>query len=409
MDTPEQKRSADSEIHSQAEMDCAACAPRNTARDLAEIAAAFVILFAAFLLLQHFAVLPRGFTISDNMTYGLILLIGLAASISTCIAVTGGLLVAIAAKYNEAAGSAQGTARFQPHLFFNAGRILGYAFFGGLIGALGSALALSAGVNGALMIVASVIMIVIGLQMLRLLPPFGLARSLVPESFARRAQDFSQRQTNPAAFLFGASTFFLPCGFTQALQLYVLAKGSAAAGALTMLVFALGTLPALLSLSLLSSYARGGFQRYFLKLAGAAVVFLGLVNIEYGLVLTGSGVNVASVVDALRPTDRTADGRAVIVNGQQVVEMKVVGLDYEPHQFVVTQGVPVVWRISAEEAEGCGRVLIVPKLRIRKFLTPQATNVIVFTPDASGEIEFNCGMGMMTPNSKFTVVAGLRG
>ena len=82
--------------------------------------------------------------------------------------------------------------------------------------------------------------------------------------------------------MLGAATFFLPCGFTQALQLYVLAKASVAAGALTMLAFSLGTLPALLSLSAVSSFARGAFQRHFLKVAGVAVIVLGLMNIQYG-------------------------------------------------------------------------------------------------------------------------------
>ena len=83
------------------------------------------------------------------------------------------------------------------------------------------------------------------------------------------------------------STFFFPCGFTQALQLYVLSQASATTGALTMLVFALGTLPALLSLSAVTSFARGAVQRYLLKFAGALLILLSLVNIQYGLVLSG--------------------------------------------------------------------------------------------------------------------------
>ena len=88
---------------------------------------------------------------------------------------------------------------------------------------------------------------------------------------AQRIHGLAERGNNQTAFLLGGLTFFLPCGFTQALQLYVLAKGDVLTGALTMLAFALGTLPALLSLSALSSFAKGAFQRHFLKVAGAAV------------------------------------------------------------------------------------------------------------------------------------------
>jgi sulfite exporter TauE/SafE len=44
----------------------------------------------------------------------------------------------------------------------------------------------------------------------------------------------------------GALTFFLPCGFTLAMQAYAITTGSAMTGALTMMTFALGTAPGLL-------------------------------------------------------------------------------------------------------------------------------------------------------------------
>ena len=84
--------------------------------------------------------------------------------------------------------------------------------------------------------------------------------------------------------------------------------------------------------------------------------------------------------------------------------MKIVGLEYSPNRFSVQQGIPVSWRIDASEADGCAVVLIVPRLGIRRLLATSATNIIGFTPGEPGEIEFNCGMGMMTPDSKFTVV-----
>ncbi len=221
------------------------------------------------------------------MTLGLVFVIGLVASVSSCMAITGGLLLALAAKYNEMAvgGAAQ---RFLPHLSFNAGRLVGYAGFGALTGLVGSALMISPEVSAALTIAASVLMLAIGLQMLGLLPPLThLLR--MPRSLQHRVHDLVASKSGVAAFALGAATFFLPCGFTLALQLYVLAQGSPLHGALTMFVFALGTLPALLSLSMLSSFVTGRMQGYFLKLAGAAVIMLGFLNIQYGLVQAGSG------------------------------------------------------------------------------------------------------------------------
>jgi plastocyanin domain-containing protein len=83
--------------------------------------------------------------------------------------------------------------------------------------------------------------------------------------------------------------------------------------------------------------------------------------------------------------------------------MKVIGLEYRPNRFSIVEGIPVEWRIDAAEAEGCGRVLVVPALRITRLLSTREPTVIRFTPQESGEIAFNCGMLMMTPDSKFLV------
>lgn len=377
------------------------CAPAGAAgsgsrlRHFGEISAIFAVVAAAYLLLRRFDLLQGGLAVSDHLTYGLVFLIGLAASVSTCMAVTGGLLLAAAAKYDAVSAATAPATKFKLHLYFNAGRLVGYAVFGGVIGALGSALALSAEINGVLMLAASVIMVTIGLQLIGLLPSFGLAR-LVPASWLERARTNSTRQSGPAAFLLGVLTFFFPCGFTQALQLYVLSQASAVTGALTMLVFALGTLPALLSLSAVTSFVRGAAQRYLLKFAGALLILLSLVNIQYGLLLSG--------IETPRTLQTTRVDHVPISGGVQVASMKIVGLTYSPNRFSVQQGIPVSWRIDASEADGCGVVLIVPRLGIRRLLATNATNIIGFMPGEPGEIEFNCGMGMMTPDSKFTVI-----
>ena len=395
---------------------------RNTSGDYLEIGAIFLLLFGVYVALQQFDVLPRGVAISDNMSYALIFLVGLVASVTSCMAVTGGLLVAVAAKYSDANPDFTGIQKLKPHIYFNVGRIVSYTLLGSAVGALGSALTLSSEVNAALTILASVVMIVLGLQMLGLFPSLGRLQPRMPKAFAHKIHDLSGRESKAGAFLLGASTFFLPCGFTQALQLYVLAKASFVTGALTMLAFSLGTLPALLSLSALSSFASGKFQRHFLKCAGAAVVVLGFVNIQYGFVLAKTTVNTATVVDGEKfklqpapapeqsavaaprtPLSQLAEQTSPVVQ-KQIAVMKVVGFEYVPNRFIVAEGMPVEWRMNASEAAGCGRILIMPRLRLQKFLSASSTTFITFTPPHAGEFAFNCGMGMMTPNSKFIVL-----
>ena len=374
-------------------------AQHNSPRDYAEIAGLFIVFGGLAFALQHFGLMPRGLALSDTMSLGLVFLIGLVASVSSCMAVTGGLLVAASAAYNERTTGLSDFERLKPHLYFNAGRIISYTLLGGAIGALGSALTLSEKANGFLTIAASAIMIVLGLQMLGLLPRFGSV--LVPRSVTERVHSLASRKVAGGAFTLGALTFFLPCGFTQALQLYVLGKGSFATGALIMLVFALGTLPALLSLSALSSFAKGAFQRHFLRLAGAAVIILGVLNVQYGLVLAGLGGSGTSSAGA----DTEAPVHATQQDGRQVVTMRVVDFTYMPAVFEVKQGIPVEWRIDASEAVGCGLVILAPRLGIRRLLSSNSTSVITFTPRQTGEFQFNCGMGMMSPwESRFIVV-----
>src|SRR4030081_1088545 len=140
---------------------------KNSPRDYVEIAAAFLIIVAILLVLGQLDLLPRQFGVSETMSYGLVFIIGLVASVSSCIAITGGLLVAVAAKYNEATDDLAPIRRVKPHIYFNAGRIISYTLLGGAIGALGAALTLSPGVNGLLTLVASAIMVLLGLQMVK--------------------------------------------------------------------------------------------------------------------------------------------------------------------------------------------------------------------------------------------------
>ena len=199
---------------------------KNSSRDYLEIGAASLIVIAIIIALRQLDLLPRQFGVSETMSYGLVFVIGLVASVSSCIAVTGGLLVAVAAKYNEATANLTSMQRMKPHIYFNAGRILSYTLLGGVIGTLGSALTLSPEINGLLTLIASAVMILLGLQMLKLLPALTRFLPTMPKSFGHFIHDLAERDANGGAFVLGAATFFLPCGFTQALQLYVLAKGS---------------------------------------------------------------------------------------------------------------------------------------------------------------------------------------
>jgi plastocyanin domain-containing protein len=119
-------------------------------------------------------------------------------------------------------------------------------------------------------------------------------------------------------------------------------------------------------------------------------------------------MNAASVTPDKPPVEMSPP-KMTATQGKQVVVMRIDGFSYIPNRFTVKQGVPVEWRIDASEAAGCGRFLIAPRLGIRKVLSDRSTTTISFVPQEVGDFGFNCGMGMMTPGSKFTVVPNARG
>lgn len=384
-----------------------AVAHKNTITDYLQIGWIFLVIVSLYYILKQFDFLPT-FSISENMSYGLIFLIGLFAAVSSCLAVVGGLLLALAGKYNESHPNLTRVQKFKPHLYFNIGRIVGYTAFGAAVGALGSVMTLSPRANGYLMILVSVVMLMLGFQLLHLFPGLRRFSPKMPKFISHKIHDLSAKENKSAPFVLGASTFFLPCGFTQALQLYVLASGDWKIGALTMLTFSLGTLPALLSLSAVSSFAKGVFQKHFLRFAGVLIVLLSVFNINNGLTLAGYNIVPASSF-ASSNTGQSKTPTVQIVGGKQIVKMTVSRYTYTPNKFTVVEGVPVEWQIDGGNAAGCGKVIVMPSLGVSKYLSPQGITTITFTPTQTGTIPFNCSMGMMTRGSEFTVVPNTAG
>ncbi len=379
-------------------------------KDHLEIGGVFIIILALYLILKQFNILPN-IGISNNMGYGLIFLIGLVAAFSTCIAVTGGLLAAISTKYNENNPNLTKSQKIKPHIYFNIGRVLSYTILGGALGALGSVFKLSTTLTGIITIGASIVMVLLGLQLLKIFPWLDHFKIKMPKFIGHKIHDATSNTKSKAApFSLGASTFFLPCGFTQALQIYVLSKGSFIVGALTMLVFSLGTLPALISVGALSSFSKGTFRRYFVKVTAVLVIILGIVSIGNGLTLTSMTINLnpGSILPNAVAKDVSQDSNVNIVDGKQVVNMKVDGLSYSPNTFKVVVGIPVEFNVDGRNAGGCAQVISFPSLGITEYLPKDEIKTITFTPKEFGKIRFSCTMGMAGPGV-FNVEANTKG
>lgn len=379
-------------------------------RDFKEVGAILLILFGGYLLMRQYDLIPN-LAVAEGASYPFIFLVGLVAAGSSCLAVTGGLLLSISGTWSQATAGQGTLKRFQPHLFFNLGRLASYAILGGLIGVLGKAIAVSPQMSGILTVLAAAFMVLTGLSMLNVIQKNPLLVSL-PKRFQNAIHDVSAdgkgKKKFGAPFLIGAATFFLPCGFTQSLQLYAMTTGSFEKGALVMLVFALGTMPALLGIGALSTFTKGTPYRLFLKFAGAFVLILGAFNMNNGLTLAGFSPETftanlfqtrgSAAVSAagLEDPNVTFDGT------RQIVSMQVYASRYVPNSFTIRQGVPVEWHVNGIETGGCSGIITVPKYNIVSYIKP-GPNIIKFTPKETGTVAFHCSMAMF--KGKFHVVA----
>lgn len=365
----------------------------------------FALVFILGRIFSQLGLLKPNVAFGDAMSVGAIFVIGLVAASSSCIAVTGGLLLSVTAKFNARYGGASTVSRMRPVLLFVVGRVLGYLVLGGLLGMVGKALSPSTGVTAAITILAALYMLIMGLDMLHIAPAF-LKRLMprMPKVIAHRIMDAEGKTSPTAPLLFGAGTFFLPCGFTQALQLYALTTGSFATSALALGAFALGTAPALLGLGYASSALKGKAGSLFYQFSGALVIMLGLWNIQNGLTIAGYQVSIPKFsfsgiteAAALAPSDPNV----VVKDGVQVVKMSTGPSGYSPSHFTIRAGDPVRWEVDGTRGGGCISVLVSRQLGVQKLLA-RGPNVIEFTPKQPGEVPFSCGMGMY--RGSFTVL-----
>lgn len=241
------------------------------------IALAFAVGFAA---LQK-AGLVNLITASD-VSYGTAFAVGIIASLSTCMAVVGGLVLSMSVTF------AKGGDRVKPQLMFHSGRIVSFFVLGGVIGTLGSAFQLGGTGTLVLGIVIGLVMLVLGINLLDVFDGMKKLQPSMPKFLSKHAFDVSKLNHALTPLLVGIATFFLPCGFTQSMQLYALTTGSFAKGGLTMLAFAFGTLPVLALISFSSfSVEKSAKKGVFFKTAGLIVIGFALFNIMNALAAAG--------------------------------------------------------------------------------------------------------------------------
>jgi len=217
-----------------------------------------------------------------SVTYGTAFVVGIIASLSSCMAVVGGLLLSMSATF------AKDGEMIKPQLMFHGGRIASFFILGGVIGALGATFTLSTIATFVLSFIIGLVMLILGINLLNVFPWAKKLEPRMPKVLSKYALGVSKFNYTLTPLLVGIATFFLPCGFTQSMQLYALSTGSFLTGSLTMLAFALGTFPVLALVSFSSlSVQNSSKAGVFFKSAGLVVIIFALFNLINSLVVIG--------------------------------------------------------------------------------------------------------------------------
>lgn len=241
------------------------------------IAAAFV---AVFIILQKLGIV--NLVTTSNVGYGTAFLIGMIASVSTCMAVVGGLVLSMSANY------AKEDDKVRPQVLFHIGRLVSFFVLGGVIGAIGSAFQLNGIGTFILSLLVAIILLILGINLLDVFPWAKKLQPSLPSFITNHVQGLKKINHTLTPLLIGTATFFLPCGFTQSMQIYSLTTGSFWTGAMTMFFFAFGTLPILAILSFGSLGVRDKAKSgVFFKSAGLIVLFFAIFNLINSLVAIG--------------------------------------------------------------------------------------------------------------------------
>ena len=174
------------------------------------------------------------------------------------------------------------------------------------------------------------------------------------------------------------------------MQLVAIAIGSFWPAAMLMAAFALGTVPVLLLLGVVSGTGRIGQAAILRKIIGVVIIIFAIYT----------AMTAFALFDAGSAGGQLNAPQAVANVAKQEITMTVDYNGFTPSVFTLKRGVPVRWIIKAKGLTGCNNEIIVPALSLDKKLS-YGDNLVEFTPTEIGTIKFSCWMGMI--RGKFLV------
>lgn len=283
---------------------------------------------------------------SNSLNYSWAFLIGIIASISTCLAITWWIIIAFSRNIKEKNGK---TWIIKTQLWFQIWRILGFFLLWGLLWLTGQIINFSFSLTGILTFIMWILFLYIWLNIMWLLPSLTRFWIYMPKSLVPKIEKLSNTKYAPIVW---ALTFFLPCWFTQTVQLIAISSGSFMAWWLIMLFFALWTFPVLFSVWLGASYFSGKKFPLLNKIIAAILIFFWISTMynSYNLLsfYSPSNTNQESTVDL--PVEIVRVGH----NWAYTIPREIILEKWKNYQVIITPEINGMW---------CMWTQVIPKIK----------------------------------------------
>lgn len=212
-----------------------------------------------------------------------------------CVGMCGPIALALPAVNNTKVSRVLGI------LFYNSGRVITYGIFGVLFGFLGKAFIIS-GYQQVLSVALGVLILLIVFFSTEASQKFSVTQLILP--FVTRIkislQKLFKTKSYESLFLIGFLNGFLPCGLVYTAVAGAIVTGEPLKGSLFMIFFGVGTVPAMMLVSLAGQVIKMEWRNRIRK---AVPVFVSLMAII--LILRGLNLGIPYISPQLSKTDCT--------------------------------------------------------------------------------------------------------
>ncbi len=228
-----------------------------------------IILFLFTKLFNLYSFLPDISTLSYSSAF----LVWIIASISTCLAITGWIII----WFSRYIDSSKSTLRhIKVQIWFQIWRIVWFFLLWWLLWYIWEVFSFSLSINWVITFLVWFILLYMWLNILKILPSLSRFWIYMPKSFVSKIEILWKPKFAPIVW---ALTFFLPCWFTQTMQLLAVSSSSFWIGWFVMLFFALWTAPVLFSVWVWSSYFKDKNFIILNKVIWVIVIFFWIFTI----------------------------------------------------------------------------------------------------------------------------------